>query len=224
MTVINIDIGEKLKDDAIYLGREGEYNVTQVVFDMCDIAADVGDGTAALVHYPYNGEPYIVPVAGETYDAVRQEGMKVTWTIGQLATMHRGHGTVMVNWCTKSGLKKSRKFVTKVLPGVGNADSVTNVQQTYIDQMAALAAGIQDSIEAGAGVISNIEDVADNAIGRVHDALSDADAKIGDIESAVCAVDEKIEDINTAGAEAVEAARVAARVTVKNECLVYGGE
>jgi hypothetical protein len=58
----------------------------------------------------------------------------------------------------------------------------------------------------------------------VHDALSDADAKIGDIESAVCAVDEKIEDINTAGAAAVEAARVAARVTVKNECLVYGGE
>lgn len=219
MTTHTVATGQK---EALMLGRQGEYNVTEFVFDLSDLHDAVGDGIAVLLHYPYRGEPYIVPAdQGDTGDAAEQDGTTLTWKIGQLATLYKGEGIAVVSWVTESGLKKSHRYKTKVSRSIEDSvEEITDVQQSYIDQMAALHAEIVADAE---GLKEEIEAAADDATARIQTAIRDADGKITDVQSVMNAADDKIDEINAAGAAAVQAAQTAANVSVVNETLVYGG-
>ena len=104
-----IKVMESGPKEDIEIGRQGEYNVRQVVFDLTAIAEAVGPGTATIIHYPIDGAPYTVPAfAGDSYDAAVQDGNTLTWTIGQLATQHKNNGVAVVTWTTATpALKKA---------------------------------------------------------------------------------------------------------------------
>ena len=222
MTTYTVTTGQK---ETLMLGRQGEYNVTEFVFDLSDLHDAVGDGIAVLLHYPYRGEPYIVPAEqGDTSDAAEQDGTTLTWKIGQLATLYKGEGVAVVSWVTESGLKKSHRYKTKVSRSIGDSvEEITDVQQSYIDQMAALHAEMVADITGADGLKNEIEAAADDATARIQTAIGDADGKITDVQIAMNAADDKIDEINDAGAAAVQAAQTAANVSVVNETLVYGG-
>ena len=222
MTTYTVTTGQK---ETLMLGRQGEYNVTEFVFDLSDLHDAVGDGIAVLLHYPYRGEPYIVPAEqGDTSDAAEQDGTTLTWKIGQLATLYKGEGIAVVSWVTESGLKKSHRYKTKVSRSIGDSvEEITDVQQSYIDQMAALHAEMVADITGADGLKNEIEAAADDATARIQTAIGDADGKITDVQIAMNAADDKIDEINDAGAAAVQAAQTAANVSVVNETLVYGG-
>ena len=222
MTTYTVTTGQK---ETLLLGRQGEYNVTEFVFDLSDLRGAVGDGIAVLLHYPYRGEPYIVPAdQGDTGDAAEQDGTTLTWKIGQLATLYKGEGIAVVSWVTESGLKKSHRYKTKVSRSIEDAaEEITDVQQSYIDQMAALHAEIVADLTDAEGLKEEIEAAADDATARIQTAIGDADGKITDVQITMNAADDKIDEINAAGAAAVQAAQEAANVSVVNETLVYGG-
>lgn len=222
MTTYTVATGQK---EDLMLGRQGEYNVTEFVFDLSDLHDAVGDGIAVLLHYPYRGEPYIVPAdQGDTGDAAEQDGTTLTWKIGQLATLYKGEGVAVVSWVTESGLKKSHRYKTKVSRSIEDSvEEITDVQQSYIDQMAALHAEIVADLRGAEGLKEEIEAAADDATARIQTAIGDADGKITDVQIAMNAADDKIDEINDAGAAAVQAAQTAANVSVVNETLVYGG-
>ncbi len=222
MTTYTVTTGQK---ETLLLGRQGEYNVTEFVFDLSDLRDAVGDGIAVLLHYPYRGEPYIVPAdQGNTGDAAEQDGTALKWKIGQLATLYKGEGIAVVSWVTESGLKKSHRYKTKVSRSIeDSAEEITDVQQSYIDQMAALHAEIVADLRGAEGLKEEIEAAADDATARTQTAIGDADGKITDVQIAMNAADDKIDEINAAGAAAVQAAQTAANVSVVNETLVYGG-
>lgn len=222
MTTYTVTTGQK---ETLLLGRQGEYNVTEFVFDLSDLRDAVGDGIAVLLHYPYRGEPYIVPAEqGDTSDAAEQDGTTLVWKIGQLATLYKGEGIAVVSWVTESGLKKSHRYKTKVSRSIeDSAEEITDVQQSYIDQMAALHAEIVADLRGAEGLKEEIEAAADDATARIQTAIGDADGKVTDVQIAMNAADDKIDEINAAGAAAVQAAQAAANVSVVNETLVYGG-
>lgn len=222
MTTYTVTTGQK---ETLMLGRQGEYNVTEFVFDLSDLHGAVGDGIAVLLHYPYRGEPYIVPAdQGDTGDAAEQDGTTLTWKIGQLATLYKGEGIAVVSWVTESGLKKSHRYKTKVSRSIEDSvEEITDVQQSYIDQMAALHAEIVADLRGAEGLKEEIEAAADDATARMQTAIGDADGKITDVQIAMNTADDKIDEINAAGAAAVQAAQAAANVSVVNETLVYGG-
>ena len=222
MTTYTVTTGQK---ETLMLGRQGEYNVTEFVFNLSDLRDAVGDGIAVLLHYPYAGEPYIVPAEqGNTSDAAEQDGTTLTWKIGQLATLYKGEGIAVVSWVTESGLKKSHRYKTKVNRSIEDSvEEITDVQQSYIDQMAALHAEIVADLRGAEGLKEEIEAAADDATARIQTAIGDADGKITDVQIAMNAADDKIDEINAAGAAAVQAAQTAANVSVVNETLVYGG-
>ena len=71
MKVINISI---LTDKIIRIGRRGEGNVRQIVFDCKCFAETYGSGTAQLLHRRRGDEaPYPVPI--------EQNDNIVTWTV-----------------------------------------------------------------------------------------------------------------------------------------------
>lgn len=160
----HIKVMESGPKEDIEIGRQGEYNVRQVVFDLSAIAEAVGPGTATIIHYPIEGAPYTVPaVAGESYDVAEQDGDTLTWTIGQLATQHKGNGVVAVTWTTADGLMKSRRFKTKCQPGIEVPDVEQAAQQSYIDQMATIAADITRSVQTAAAAVQDVNSAVQSA-------------------------------------------------------------
>jgi hypothetical protein len=221
MIVQNIKVMESGPKEDIEVGRQGEYNVRQVVFDLSAIAEAVGPGTATIIHYPIDGAPYTVPAfAGDSYDAAVQDGNTLTWTIGQLATQHKNNGVAVVTWTTAAGLKKSRRFKTKCQPSIEVSDVEQAAQQAYIDQMATIAADIAGSVQTAAGIVTDIETAVATGVTDIENA---ATAAVQDVNSAVQSADSKIAEIRAAGDAAVAAASAAANVTVQGECLIYGG-
>ena len=221
MITQHIKVMESGPKEDIEIGRQGEYNVRQVVFDLSEIAEAVGPGTATIIHYPIDGAPYTVPaVAGESYDVAEQDGDTLTWTIGQLATQHKNNGLAVVTWTTAAGLKKSRRYKTKCQPSIEVSDVEQAAQQAYIDQMATIAADIAGSVQTAAGAVTDVQNAAAAGITAVGDAAA---AAVQDVNSAVQSADSKIAEIRAAGDAAVAAASAAANVTVQNECLIYGG-
>lgn len=221
MIVQNIKVMESGPKEDIEVGRQGEYNVRQIVFDLTAIAEAVGPGTATIIHYPIDGAPYTVPAfAGDSYDAAVQDGNTLTWTIGQLATQHKNNGVAVVTWTTAAGLKKSRRFKTKCQPSIEVSDVEQAAQQAYIDQMATIAADIAGSVQEAADAVTDVNNAAAAGITAVGDAAA---AAVQDVNSAVQSADSKIAEIRAAGDAAVAAASAAANVTVQNECLIYGG-
>lgn len=217
----HIKVMESGPKEDIEIGRQGEYNVRQVVFDLTAIAEAVGPGTATIIHYPIDGAPYTVPAfAGDSYDAAVQEGNTLTWTIGQLATQHKNNGVAVVTWTTAAGLKKSRRFKTKCQPSIEVSDVEQAAQQAYIDQMATIAADIAGSVQTAAGIVTDIETTVATGVTDIENA---ATAAVRDVNSAVQSADSKIAEIRAAGDAAVAAASAAANVTVQGECLIYGG-
>ena len=221
MIVQNIKVMESGPKEDIEVGRQGEYNVRQIVFDLTAIAEAVGPGTATIIHYPIDGAPYTVPAfAGDSYDAAVQDGNTLTWTIGQLATQHKNNGVAVVTWTTAAGLKKSRRFKTKCQPSIEVSDVEQAAQQAYIDQMATIAADIAGSVQTAAGIVTDIETAVATGVTDIENA---ATAAAQDVNSAVQSADSKIAEIRAAGDAAVAAASAAANVTVQGECLIYGG-
>ena len=221
MIVQNIKVMESGPKEDIEVGRQGEYNVRQIVFDLTAIAEAVGPGTATIIHYPIDGAPYTVPAfAGDSYDAAVQDGNTLTWTIGQLATQHKNNGVAVVTWTTAAGLKKSRRYKTKCQPSIEVSDVEQAAQQAYIDQMATIAADIAGSVQTAAGIVTDIETAVATGVTDIENA---ATAAVQDVNSAVQSADSKIAEIRAAGDAAVAAASAAANVTVQGECLIYGG-
>ena len=221
MIVQNIKVMESGPKEDIEVGRQGEYNVRQIVFNLTAIAEAVGPGTATIIHYPIDGAPYTVPAfAGDSYDAAVQDGNTLTWTIGQLATQHKNNGLAVVTWTTAAGLKKSRRYKTKCQPSIEVSDVEQAAQQAYIDQMATIAADIAGSVQEAADAVTDVNNAAAAGITAVGDAAA---AAVQDVNSAVQSADSKIAEIRAAGDAAVAAASAAANVTVQNECLIYGG-
>ena len=217
----HIKVMESGPKEDIEIGRQGEYNVRQIVFDLTAIAEAVGPGTATIIHYPIDGAPYTVPAfAGDSYDAAVQDGNTLTWTIGQLATQHKNNGVAVVTWTTAAGLKKSRRFKTKCQPSIEVSDVEQAAQQAYIDQMATIAADIAGSVQTAAGIVTDIETAVATGVTDIENA---ATAAVQDVNSAVQSADSKIAEIRAAGDAAVAAASAAANVTVQGECLIYGG-
>ena len=172
------------KED-IEIGRQGEYNVRKVVFDLSAIAEAVGTGTATIIHYPIEGAPYTVPAfAGESYDVAEQVGNTLTWTIGQLATQHKNNGLAVVTWTTAEGLKKSRRYKTKCQPSIEVSDVEQAAQQAYIDQMAKIAADIAGSVQAAESDVQAASQSATTATNKAGEAEQYANLAAQHAESA----------------------------------------
>lgn len=135
MNVINAN-----SQTVLGIGRQGEYGVSQVIFDLNGLIEEFGDGTAVLVHQPYSSSAYIVPpVLGETYDGAVQDGDVLIWHIGQLATNYVGNGGAELRWYVEGKLKKSKIYDTQCIKALGETTVITDLQQSYIDQMAEIA-------------------------------------------------------------------------------------
>lgn len=163
----------------LVIGARGEYGARCVEFPLADLIAEYGEGTAVLLHRRAEGEDeYTVPtLEGETRDWA-QQAEALTWYIGRIATTTPGEGVCELQWYTGGTLKKSFTYVAKVLPSINDTGGVTDAQQSYIDQMAALARDISANAAAAETTKTYAEaaEEAKEAAERARDTAVDAAA------------------------------------------------
>lgn len=131
MKTINISAGCPAR---IMIGRRGENEATQVVFDCASFAETYGDGTAVLLaKRPPDTTAYPVTVT--------QDGSTVTWTVSDTDTAYQGGGECELFWYVGDVLAKSVVYGTTIGRDIGEAtEDPPDAYESWIEQLTALGA------------------------------------------------------------------------------------
>lgn len=134
MKTINITVGQSVY--GIPIGRRGENEATQVVFDCTAFAERYGSGTAVLLaKRPKDTSAYPV--------TVEQDGSTVTWAVTDTDTAHRGSGECELFWYVGDVLAKSVVYRTTIGKDIGEAtEEPPDAYDSWLETLTGLASEI----------------------------------------------------------------------------------
>lgn len=131
MKTINICAGQPAR---IVIGRRGENEATEVVFDVSALVSTYGDGTAVLLAKRPN-DTTAYPVT------VEQDGSTVTWTVSDTDTAYRGSGECELFWYVDNTLAKSVVYGTVIGKDIGEAtEEPPDAYESWVEQLTTLGA------------------------------------------------------------------------------------
>lgn len=124
ITINSIYEGKKL----LPLGRQGENEALQIVFDVSQLIADYGEGTAVLVaQRSQDVAPYTI--------VTTQSDKTVTWTISSTDTLYQGVGKANLMWNVNNTIAKTIDFDTYVFPSISGIVAVPDVLESWYNEM-----------------------------------------------------------------------------------------
>lgn len=161
MSVVNVTLGDGKKLN-LPLGRQGENEVTAVVFDFSAWATEFGSGTLSLSVQRHGDElPYAVPMTTSGTDA--------TWTISDLDTAYKGTGEAQVKYTVGTKVKKSAVYKFTVNKSLGQNGEYPSPGQTWQEEIEDELADVKQDLEElqnDAGVTAELKsallDIAEN--------------------------------------------------------------
>jgi len=189
-------------NDSAYLldiGRQGEREARQIVFDLSWMAENFGDGTAALLHQrSQDGLPYQV-------DAV-QDGNTLTWTVTDTDTAFVGYGKAEIRWTVGDALAKTVIYKTRVAESITGDTEIPDPYQSWYD---AMVEAVGQEAEQKAEVVAREAAV---------------DAVSGYVEQASASAESASESAQSAQASAESAARSAEALSGLSAVMTASGE
>lgn len=174
MSAVIINVDTALTDvPIIEIGKQGENEATQVVFDVSDMIDTFGSGTAyVVVQRRGDAEPYLL-------DNTQQSSDKVTWTVSNVDTDVYGMGRVQLFWMIDDQVAKSVNYQfyveealgnptdAPVVPGgwisekIGDLDELTTTAKenlvAAINEVNALVGGVADDVEGLTGDVETLQ-------------------------------------------------------------------
>ena len=146
MVTVNITVTDEAVQPEIYLGRQGEMNAREIVFDLSALRTKYGAGTATLYHQrSKDPAPYLI---GET------TGTTLTWTVSETDTVYAGIGYCEFRYTFGAeGLSKSTMFATNVKASLSGDVIIPAALQTWYDALI-------DYIDEHSGGSVDPEDIA----------------------------------------------------------------
>ena len=146
MVTVNITVTDEAVQPEIYLGRQGETNAREIVFDLSALRTKYGTGTATLYHQrSKDPAPYLI---GET------TGTTLTWTVSETDTVYAGIGYCEFRYTFGTeGLSKSTMFATNVKASLSGDVIIPAALQAWYDALI-------DYIDEHSGGSVDPEDIA----------------------------------------------------------------
>lgn len=146
MVTVNIVVTDDAVQPEIYLGRQGEMNAREIVFDLSALREKYGTGTATLYHQrAKDPAPYLI---GET------TGTTLTWTVSETDTVYAGIGYCEFRYTFGTeGLSKSTMFATNVKASLSGDVIIPAALQAWYDALI-------DYIDTHSGGSVDPEDIA----------------------------------------------------------------
>ena len=127
MSVVNVTLGDGKKLN-LPLGRQGENEVTAVVFDFSAWSTEFGSGTLSLSVQRHGDElPYAVTMT--------TSGTNATWTISDLDTAYKGTGEAQVKYTVGTKVKKSAVYKFTVNKSLGQNGEYPSPGQTWQEEI-----------------------------------------------------------------------------------------
>lgn len=124
ITINTIYEGKRL----LPLGRQGENEAIQIVFDVSQLIADYGEGTAVLVaQRSQDVAPYTI--------VTTRSDKKVTWTISSTDTLYQGVGKANLMWNVNNTIAKTIDFDTYVFPSISGVVTVPDELESWYNEM-----------------------------------------------------------------------------------------
>lgn len=124
ITINTIYEGKRL----LPLGRQGENEALQIIFDVSRLIADYGEGTAVLVaQRSQDVAPYTI--------VTTQSDKTVTWTISSTDTLYQGVGKANLMWNVNNTIAKTIDFDTYVFPSISGIVTVPDALQSWYNEM-----------------------------------------------------------------------------------------
>lgn len=164
----------------ILIGRRGEYNAEQVVFDMSWLAETYGSGTATLmVKRP--GDTAAYPAVTEQVDNL------LTWTISAVDTSYKGAAECELFWTVGEALAKSVVYPVLVMRDIGDAGATPpDPYEPWVDQMVELGTEVQEDAEAAAASAAAAQAVLDSIpadYSELSETVDTLDADVGTLKA-----------------------------------------
>lgn len=146
MVTVNITVTDDAVQPEIYLGRQGEKQAREIVFDLSALREKYGAGTATLYHQrAKDPAPYLI---AET------TGTTLTWTVSETDTVYAGIGYCEFRYTFGTeGLSKSTMFATNVKASLSGDVIIPAALQAWYDALI-------DYIDAHSGGSVDPEDIA----------------------------------------------------------------
>ena len=128
MVTVNITVTDDAVQPEIYLGRQGEKQAREIVFDLSALREKYGAGTATLYHQrSKDPAPYLI---GET------TGTTLTWTVSETDTVYAGIGYCEFRYTFGTeGLSKSTMFATNVKASLSGDVIIPAATQAWYDAL-----------------------------------------------------------------------------------------
>ena len=146
MVTVNITVTDEAVQPEIYLGRQGEKQAREIVFDLSALREKYGTGTATLYHQrSKDPAPYLI---AET------TGTTMTWTVSETDTVYAGIGYCEFRYTFGTeGLSKSTMFATNVKASLSGDVIIPAALQAWYDALI-------DYIDEHSGGSVDPEDIA----------------------------------------------------------------
>ena len=156
MREIRIAVNNGIRHTPYTIGRQGEENVTKVVFDLADLVSMYGEGTAEMTVVRAGDR---VPYVAETdYD-----GRYLSWTVGLADTQNAGEGEVQLTFMPDSGVKKTVIYPTVVERSIATGGTPPDPQKAWVDRMIELGQHVDESVEQAEESVQKASGFAEDA-------------------------------------------------------------
>ena len=164
MKITTLNIGSLPASYGIVLGRRGENEATQIIFDVSSLVSTYGDGSAVLMVKR--------PTDTDAYPAViDRDGNTVVWTITTTETEVKGSGKCELFWYIGEALAKSIVFRTVVMEDIGAVVSEPpDPYESWVDSLTELGAEAQEYARQAASSADDAEAAAAQITGMTADA------------------------------------------------------
>ena len=151
MNTINVDLstGEALN---LPIGRQGENNVTQVIFDFSALKTEFGSGTLSLsVKRPKEYVPYA--------QTMTISGTNATWLVNETDTGNFGCGEIQLTYTVSGKVAKTVIYKYTVLRSIGADGEYPIPGQTWQEEIEDDIAEIKEDLAAleGGGMSDDVK-------------------------------------------------------------------
>lgn len=128
MVTVNITVTDEAVQPEIYLGRQGEKQAREIVFDLSALREKYGAGTATLYHQrSKDPAPYLI---AET------TGTTMTWTVSETDTVYAGIGYCEFRYTFGTdNLSKTTMFATNVKESLAGDVIIPPAMQSWYDAL-----------------------------------------------------------------------------------------
>ena len=174
------------KTFTINLGRQGENDITEIVFDYSGLVEEYGEGTlSCIVQRKKTDDPYPTILTAENHMA--------TWMVSSVDTAYAGTGKIQLSYMVDEQIKKSIIYKIKVEPSIlPTSEDPPEPIKNYLDQMVEIGTQVHSDAERISGLADEVIETAETAESNINQTASSAVASATSALNTITAKEEQV--------------------------------